>query len=696
MVQVSLSTSTTFDGDLNALVEDQGTSLTLRFDLDEPAPAGGLKVYIDSDTEQILNRLDLPGAIANPQFENLNLLATQTNVDNSGLAVQITEGSTFATVTLDVFDNVEPDTFLPETFDGLVEASLSLVTADQIAPEDQNAVTNVSDYTIDPNGASSTVLFADTESQLPGAPEPPTNGYDEAVSGDISDNPNAPLTLDLSEGTTRLSATTGGGDQEYVTVTVPEGSQLDSIDLESYSPNDVAFIGVQEGSTFTEPLDNSADTSQCLGYTLFGASAEGTDILDNIGNGSNGASFGGQGFDGPLPAGTYTFAIQQLGADSDYTLAFNVGEATVVENTAPVATDDSYIVVTAPGVEDPNFVVPTELTVDSAEGVLANDTDVDGDNLTVAIATDPTDGTVALNGDGSFTYTPTNGFISGESDSFTYTVSDGNGGSDTGSVVIEGVPAPTPDDPIVSFKADPSTISEEAPASERLLRLEFAVEGTIPEGGLVVLFENLFGITDQADSEAEGAAFEGLTLSPPFDQENNIIGIRLLENQAAIQLPMINDLVEETTAFDFRLLEGDGYVVDPDENATLFTITDDNGGPGVGPTIGLSVSETSLLEGDTFSVNFAVDGTIPAGGVDVLVTSDESVAGPLGQFELSDLSALQLSGVSNLRPGDDRGQSFIATITEANASITLSVFDDIRSEERRVGKECRSRWSPYH
>ena len=23
-------------------------------------------------------------------------------------------------------------------------------------------------------------------------------------------------------------------------------------------------------------------------------------------------------------------------------------------------------------------------------------------------------------------------------------------------------------------------------------------------------------------------------------------------------------------------------------------------------------------------------------------------------------------------------------------------FGEIRSEERRVGKECRSRWSPYH
>ena len=24
------------------------------------------------------------------------------------------------------------------------------------------------------------------------------------------------------------------------------------------------------------------------------------------------------------------------------------------------------------------------------------------------------------------------------------------------------------------------------------------------------------------------------------------------------------------------------------------------------------------------------------------------------------------------------------------------VYIDVRSEERRVGKECRSRWSPYH
>ena len=31
---------------------------------------------------------------------------------------------------------------------------------------------------------------------------------------------------------------------------------------------------------------------------------------------------------------------------------------------------------------------------------------------------------------------------------------------------------------------------------------------------------------------------------------------------------------------------------------------------------------------------------------------------------------------------------------QAGAGLTTSILE--RSEERRVGKECRSRWSPYH
>ena len=32
----------------------------------------------------------------------------------------------------------------------------------------------------------------------------------------------------------------------------------------------------------------------------------------------------------------------------------------------------------------------------------------------------------------------------------------------------------------------------------------------------------------------------------------------------------------------------------------------------------------------------------------------------------------------------------------ANGRLTAAPQELLRSEERRVGKECRSRWSPYH
>ena len=35
----------------------------------------------------------------------------------------------------------------------------------------------------------------------------------------------------------------------------------------------------------------------------------------------------------------------------------------------------------------------------------------------------------------------------------------------------------------------------------------------------------------------------------------------------------------------------------------------------------------------------------------------------------------------------------VAPMNEVNELFTK---ENVRSEERRVGKECRSRWSPYH
>lgn len=61
--------------------------------------------------------------------------------------------------------------------------------------------------------------------------------------------------------------------------------------------------------------------------------------------------------------------------------------------------------------------------------VLANDTDPDDDPLTVTGVTHGSGGAVLVNADNTVTYTPVRDFIG--TDAFTYTISDGYGGTDT-------------------------------------------------------------------------------------------------------------------------------------------------------------------------------------------------------------------------------------------------------------------------
>ncbi|OYD09675.1 cadherin-like domain-containing protein [Paludifilum halophilum] len=67
-------------------------------------------------------------------------------------------------------------------------------------------------------------------------------------------------------------------------------------------------------------------------------------------------------------------------------------------------------------------------------GVLANDFDLDGDPLTAILVSGPSNGSVVLNADGSFTYTPNPGFVG--TDAFTYQASDGRTRSLVASVTI--------------------------------------------------------------------------------------------------------------------------------------------------------------------------------------------------------------------------------------------------------------------
>ena len=80
-------------------------------------------------------------------------------------------------------------------------------------------------------------------------------------------------------------------------------------------------------------------------------------------------------------------------------------------NTAPLAMNDVYAATAG-----------VALTVASG-GVLGNDTDPEDDALTAVLASPPAHGTLVLNADGSFVYTPAAGFSG--SDTFTYRASDG-------------------------------------------------------------------------------------------------------------------------------------------------------------------------------------------------------------------------------------------------------------------------------
>ncbi|WP_165065984.1 Ig-like domain-containing protein [Paludisphaera rhizosphaerae] len=80
-------------------------------------------------------------------------------------------------------------------------------------------------------------------------------------------------------------------------------------------------------------------------------------------------------------------------------------------NKPPVAGDDAY-----------NYRPGTPLLV-GAPGVLANDQDPNGQAITAALVTPPAHGSLTLNSDGSFTYTPAAGWSG--ADAFTYKVGDG-------------------------------------------------------------------------------------------------------------------------------------------------------------------------------------------------------------------------------------------------------------------------------
>lgn len=120
-----------------------------------------------------------------------------------------------------------------------------------------------------------------------------------------------------------------------------------------------------------------------------------------------------------LSTGDHTITVQATGSS---TKSHTVTVRVTGGNTAPVAANDAYTVNAG------------ETLSVAAPGVLGNDSDANGDPLTASVIAAPANGTLGLNANGSFIYTPATGFSG--TDSFAYSANDGQASSTPATVTI--------------------------------------------------------------------------------------------------------------------------------------------------------------------------------------------------------------------------------------------------------------------
>ena len=199
----------------------------------------------------------------------------------------------------------------------------------------------------------------------------------------------------------------GNGMVSTLTVAAGAGQPIANDDPYSVNEDDplnIAAIGVLANDTLADAI--TALTVPPSSASLVSSTSSGSLALNADG------SF------------TYTPNANFNGSDAftyranDGTSVSNVASVNITVNPvndAPVAVDDAY-----------EAELGKTLSV-AAPGVLGNDNDVDGDGLNAVLDTGPTAGTLTLNADGSFDYTPT--VLVAGTDSFTYFANDGTANS---------------------------------------------------------------------------------------------------------------------------------------------------------------------------------------------------------------------------------------------------------------------------
>jgi hypothetical protein len=313
------------------------------------------------------------------------------------------------------------------------------------------------------------------------------------------------------------------------------------------------------------------------------------------------------------------------GASSASTVTITVNAGT---NTPPVAVDDAETVA-----EDSSVTV----------SVLANDEDEDGDTLTVTGASAPSNGTAVVNTDGTITYTPNPDYFG--NDSFTYDISDANGGTDTATVEITIAPVNDPPVPVDDFASvdedgsvDIDVTLNDIDVDSTILQLKnigFASNGVVTKSGNIVTYmpnPDFFGtdtftynIDDELIGNTSGLATVTVTVNPVNDppvavddgattNEDTAVVIDLLANDSDVDGDSLNVTVIGAAS--------NGTVVDNGDGTVTYTPDPDYNGP---DSFTYTVSDGTVT--DTATVNVTVDPVNdPPVAVDDGATTNEDTA----------------------------------------------------------------------
>jgi VCBS repeat-containing protein len=417
--------------------------------------------------------------------------------------------------------------------------------------------------------------------------------------------------VDNGDGTVTYTPDPDYNGPDSFTYTVSDGTVTDTATVNvTVDPVNDPPVAVDDGATTNEDtavvinvLANDSDVDgDTLTITAVGTAGNGT-VVDNG--------------DGTV---TYTPDPDYNGPDS---FTYTVSDGTVTDtatvnvtvnpvNDPPVAVDDGY----ATSFE-------TTLNVAAVAGVLDNDTDVEGDALTAVLQDDVTNGTLTLNSDGSFDYTPDAGFSG--TDSFTYFANDGTENGLTPATVTITVNAATNTPPVAVD--DGATTNEDTAVVIDLLAndsdvdgdsLNVTVIGAASNGTVVDNGDGTVTYTPDPDyngpdsftyTVSDGTVTDTATVNVTVDPVNDPPvavddGATTNEDTAVVINVLANDsdVDGDTLTITAVGTAGNGTVVDNGDGTVTYTPDPDYNGP---DSFTYTVSDGTVT--DTATVNVTVN-----------------------------------------------------------------------------------------